>query len=254
MPTQVPNPFYLDWTFWSTLVALIAIVLSQLPPIYLLLKPRRIEVEVNSRILITHKIGNPNVGLHISVRNDGGRELRIRDIGLRISRDGKQLMSMSAQNYFEEVNDPTSTLFVPFSLKPNEYWSHVIYFLNFFDRSTEKLYRASETALKNDIFEKLKAKDKEDKSPVKADETLVEPFRKLFERLFIWEPGEYIVELMVDTEPQSAMYAKAYRFTLYESDTEELKKFVNDYPYGGGIYYNIEAHTGVAVPLSEHLA
>ena len=249
----MPNPFYLDWTFWSTLVALIAIVLSQLPPIHLLLRPKRIEVEVNSRIHITHKVGNPNVGLHVSIKNGGGRELRIRSIGLHISRDGKQLMSMPAQNYFEKINDPTSTLFVPFSLKPNEYWSHVVNFLNFFERSTDKLYRESETALKNHIYESLKEVGEENKKPVKADEALVKPFTKLFERLFIWEPSEYIVELTVVTDPKSAMYAKKYRFTIYESDTEELKKYVNDYPYGAGIYYNNETHTGIAAPLSEHL-
>lgn len=253
MPTQAINPFYLDWTFWSAIIAFIAIVLSQLPPIHLLLKSRRVEVEVNSRIQVTHKVGNPNVGLHVSIANKGGRELRIRGLGLHIHRDGKPLVSMPAQNYFEKPTDSTSVLFVPFSLRPTEYWSHSVSFLNFFDRATEKLYRASETELRTNVQKKLKTKAADDANPVKAEAKFLEPFIQLFQRLFIWEPGEYVVELTVDTEPVSATYAKKYRFTLYESDTDELRKYVEDYPYGCGIYFNNETHAGVFVPLSEHI-
>jgi len=255
MPTPpVANPFYLDWTFWSFVVAFCAIVLSQLPPIHLLLKPRRIEVEVNSRILVTHKVGNPNVTLHVSVRNNGGRVLRIRGFMLNIFRNNKQLISMPSQNYYEKFTDPSSTLLAPFSLKPGEDWVHGVNFLNFFDRANEKLYRASEAALRNDINKKLRIKKEEDKNHVIADPVLVEPFMQLFERLFIWEPGEYIVELTVVTAPKSAMYSKKYRFTLYESDTAELRNYANDYQYGGGICFNWETHIGVFAPLSEHPA
>lgn len=160
---------------------------------------------------------------------------------------------MPAQNYFEKPTDPTSILFVPFSLKPGEYWSHSVNFLNFFDRPTEKLYRASESALRSNIQGRLKTRAAGDENPVKGDSNLTDPFIQLFHRLFIWEPGEYIVELTVDTEPTSATYAKKYRFTIYESDTTELQKHIEDYQYGGGIYYNMESHAGVFVPLSEHV-
>lgn len=33
-----PSPFYLDWTFWNTVVALLAVLLSQLPPVSVLLR------------------------------------------------------------------------------------------------------------------------------------------------------------------------------------------------------------------------
>ena len=100
MPTS-PAPFYLDWTFWAAVWALIAIVLSQLQPVHLLLRPKRLEVEVHSRIGITHKVGNPNASVVVSVRNTGVRELRIRGLRLDITRDSKQLLILPAQNYFE---------------------------------------------------------------------------------------------------------------------------------------------------------
>lgn len=253
MTVPIETPFYFDWTFWAVVVSFIAIVLSQLPPVYLLLRPKRLEVEVHSRIQITHKIGNPNVSLHVSIGNTGGRELRIRAIRLSLSRDNKQLLSLSAQNYFETPSVQSSVLFVPFSLKPGEHWSHVVNFLNFFDRATEKLYRENESALASNIRQKLQAKSADDKQLVMVEPSLVAPFMQLFNKLFIWEPGEYIFELVVEAQPGSASYTKKYRFTLYESDTAELRKYTEDYQSGGGISYNVDRHVGVFVSLSEHV-
>ena len=253
MASPIIEPFYQDWKFWSVVMSSVAILLSQLPPIRLWLKPRRVKVDVYSRMQITHKVGNPNVGLHISLANNGGRSLQVRGLAIHIQRDGKQIVSLPAQNYFEKLSDLTNVLLVPFQLKPDENWSHIVNFLNFFDRPTEKIYRTSEASLRDDIQKKLKTKAPEDKNPVKADQNFQEPFMQLFQKLFIWEPGEYVFELTVDTEPSSATYAKKYRFTLFESDTSELKKYTEDYPYGAGIYYNSNEHIGVFVSLTEHI-
>lgn len=210
------NPFYLDWQFWAAVVAVLALVLSQLPPVRLWFRPKRLEVEVHSRIQVTHKVGNPNVGMFVSVRNTGGRELRIRSLAIALSRDGVPLATLTAQNYFESPSSQASVLFVPFSLKPGESWAHGTNFLNLFDRATEKLYRESESALGADIRRKLRARPAEDSRPVVAEPELVAPFLAMFERLFIWQPGEYVAELKVVAEPGSASFGRSYRFTLYE--------------------------------------
>ena len=247
-------PFYLDWTFWAAVWALAAIVLSQLPPIHLLLRPKRLDVEVHSRIGITHKVGNPNASVVVSVRNTGGRELRVRALRLNVSRDGKPLMTLPAQNYFEAPSSTSSVLFVPFSLKPGETWAHSVSFLNFFDRLTEKQFRGNLSALGADIRRKIDLRPPEhEKQDVVAEAALVQPFNALFEKLFVWQPGEYVAELQVDAEPGSASYSKKYRFTLYESDTAELREHMEDYRIGGGLTFNMERHAGVNVPLSEHV-
>jgi hypothetical protein len=179
--------------------------------------------------------------------------LRVRSLRLDISRDGKPIASLPAMNYYQGPTDQVSALFTPFSLKPREDWSHNTGFLNFFDRATEKLYRESANHLHTDIQTKLAALPEPRKEPVKAQPDLVLPFRSIFDRLFIWEPGEYTVSLVVKAEPGSASYAKRYRFTLYESDTAELRKHVEDYQIGGGIDFNIDRHVGVFVPISEHV-
>jgi hypothetical protein len=253
LATPIIAAFYLNWTFWAVAVSFAALILSQLPPIHLLLKPRRLDVEVHSRIQITHKIGNPNAFLHVGIGNSGGRELRVRSLTLDFSRDGKPLASLPALNFFHGPADQVPALFTPVSLKPREHWSHNTGFLNFFDRATEKLYRESAKHLLTDIQLKLAAVPEPRKELVKAQPSLVAPFTKMFDRLFIWEPGEATVALVVKAEPGSASYAKRYRFTLYESDTAELRKHVEDYQTGGGINFNVDRHVGVFVPLSEHV-
>jgi hypothetical protein len=249
-PTLIP--FYLDWKFWSFLVSGVAVLLSQLPPVKILIRPKNLEVEVHSRINVTHQVGNPNVGLHVSLDNSGGRDLRIKGLLLNIEKDGKKLVTLPAQSYFESATDKTSVLFVPFTLKPEEYWSHSVNFLNHFDRATEKSYRDSTTSLKLDLQGKFKERAENDKKNVVGDTKLVIPFTELFNKLFAWEPGEYIFELVVDSLPSSSTFSKKYRFTLFESDTRELKALTNDYQFGGGLIYNVESHIGLFIAISEH--
>jgi len=220
---ETPTPIYLDWQFWSAMAALLALALSQLPPVHLWLRPRRLDVEVHSRVQITHKVGNPNVSMYVSIRNTGGRELRIRSATLVISRDSSPLDALPAQNYFETPTSLSSVLFVPFTLKPGETWAHGTNFLRLFDRATEKHYRECESALASDIRRRIAARAEDDDQPVKAEPQLIKPFLELFERMFVWLPGEYVIELRVDAEPGTASFSKKYRFTLYESDSRELR-------------------------------
>ncbi|MEZ5462631.1 MAG: hypothetical protein R3F00_12675 [Dokdonella sp.] len=201
---------------------------------------------------MTHKVGNPNASLVVSISNSGGRELRIRGISLDVLRDGVPLTILPAQNYFETPSSQSSVLFVPFYLKPGETWAHRVVFLNIFDRLTEKQFREQLSNLDSDIRRKIRARPENEKKAVEAGEALVKPFYQMFERLFVWLPGEYVIELKVNAEPGSASYTKKYRFTLYESDTADLREHLEDYPFGGGLTYNIERHGGINIPLTEH--
>lgn len=247
-----PTPIYFDWQFWAAIAAFLALVLSQLPPVILWFRPRKLEVEIHSRVFVSHKIGNANVGSYVSVRNTGGRALRIRGMKASLSRDGKALTVLPAQTYFETASSQASVLFVPFSLKPGEQWAHGTNFLQFFDRPTEKRYRESESALSIDIRQKIAARPEADKAPIVAEAVLIKPFIDLFERNFLWLPGEYVMELAVEAEPGSASFLKKYRFTLFESDSTELRSHIEDYKFGGGISYNVDRHAPLSIPLVRH--
>lgn len=249
MPT-IQTPLYLDWQFWSAVVAVLALVLTQLPPVRLWFRPSRLEVEVHSRVQLTHKVGNPNLGMYVGIRNIGGREVRVRSITVALARDGNALGVYPIINFFETPSSTSAVLFVPFTLRPSEAWAHGANFLRLFDRNTEKFYRERESELRSNIRHKLAARAEGDKELVVADAEYVQPFLDMFNRMFVWLPGEYTLDLQIQVESGKAAFGKRYRFTLFESDSEELRSHTDDFKHGGGLAYNVDRHVGVYVPLS----
>jgi hypothetical protein len=249
MPTT-QAPLYLDWQFWSAVVAVLALVLTQLPPVRLWFRPSRLEVEVHSRVQVTHKVGNPNLGMHVGIRNIGGREVRVGSITVALARDGNQLGVYPIINFFEASSSTSAVLFVPFTLRPSESWAHRANFLRLFDRNTEKFYRERESELRANIRRKLAARAEGDNELVVADAECIQPFLKMFNRMFVWLPGEYTLDLQIQVESGKAAFGRRYRFTLFESDSEELRSHTDDFKHGGGLAYDVDRHVGVYVPLS----
>ena len=249
MPTP-QAPFYLDWQFWSAFLAVLALILTQLPPIGLWFRRSRLEVEVHSRVQLTHKVGNPNLGMYVGIRNIGGRDVRVRSINVALSRDAQLLGSYPVFSFFETTSSSSAVLFVPFTLRPSETWAHGANFLRVFDRNTEKLFRERDSRLRADIRRKLAARAEDDKELVVADDANVTPFQEMFNRLFVWLPGEYTLDLQIEVESGQTAFGRRYRFTLFESDSEELRSHTDDYKHGGGLAYDVDRHVGVYVPLS----
>jgi hypothetical protein len=245
-----PTPLYLDWSFWAVVVAVLALVLSQLPPVYLWFRRARLDLETYSRIHITHKIGNPNVQLHLILSNIGGRTVKVKAITIKIIKDGKELCVLPAQSYLQNPSDSNTLLFTSFTLKPKEEWAHIINFLNYFNREDEKNYRSAESRLKEDILEKRKIqKNKEDL--IETTNSLITPFMSMFNDNFIWKPGEYEFSISVTASNNTGNINRRYRFTLFESDSIELSKVHHDYKYGDGIYWDSGKHAGIIVPITE---
>jgi hypothetical protein len=249
---QHRTPVYFNWEFWSAICAGFALVLSQFPPVVTWFKPRRLlEVETLSRIVLTHKIGNPNLGLYVSVRNGGKSDVRVRSMTLAVKRDDVDLGVFPAQNYYETMTSKETTLFVAFTIKPGDIWAHTINFLRIFDRTTEKWYRQSESRVRENIQKKIAARiEGEPKTLVEVDPELLQPFQTYFDKNFAWFPGEYLVNLTIATEHSPTAVTKKFRFTLYESDSNDLRSVIDDYKYGAGITWDRkDKTTAFLVPL-----
>lgn len=243
--------FYSDWTFWQWIVASLALILTQLPPLITFLRPGRLQLDVPAKINITHKVGNPNVNMLVSLRNVGGRGLRVRGVYLNFTRVKSEQFRIDAQQF--EFPGSGSLLFVPFALSPRELLTRSISFYSDLDRQTEKEFRANKSAMQKQIRERIAARPKEqEKEIVSVDEELVAPFNALFTHQFRWHPGEYEMEVVVEAEPSRATLRKVYRFTLFESDTLELKEHVEEFKFGGaGITFVGEKTTTLWVPITE---
>lgn len=227
-----------------------ALILSQLPPIKLWFKSANLEFAIQGTLQVTHKIGNPNISSYLTIENVGGRTLKVKTMSIRIYRDNNLIDTYPAQNYFETPTSEFPILLVPFKLLPGEDWGHTVSFLNVFDRATNQLVRNSESALRENIRVKLNARPPNDNNAVIADQVFVDPFVQLFNRLFIWSPGEYRAELLIEADPGLKVFTKSYRFTLFESESQELRSHTEDYRFGGGLSYKVDRHVGLWVPLT----
>lgn len=243
-------PFYQDWQFWSAVVAGVALVLSQFPPLTALLRRANIKCEAYNRIHLTHKVGNPNAQWHIIIENSGGKAIRIKEISLFFQKAGDKLFILPAQNYLRAPDSTGNIMLTPFKIKPGEEWSHIINFFPLFSRDEEKEYRALELAIRSDIVSQRELlKNKE--ILCEANPEKVSKLFEFFEKHFKWEPGEYEFELVITTDNPKVNFSRKYRFTLFESESHELRSYTDGYKHGAGIFWNSAEEAGIIIPVYE---
>jgi hypothetical protein len=244
--------FYTDSGFWQGvggvgqwIVAGIALILSQCPPVRLWFKHPKLDVECFDRIALDEEMGLPNAQWHLSITNTGGREVRVKKVGLVFSRDGDR-REMDARGYFENPSDTQANLLVPFRLKPRDAWTHNVTFVKFAAREARQQFREHANALKNDILAKRAVLPK-DHPWVEAEPELVQPLLATFNNNFFWGAGEYQLELRVETDSPKADMQRTFRFTLFESDSDQLRAHGEQLKFGNGVYYRL-------TPVEPHFA
>jgi hypothetical protein len=252
MPTG-NTPFYLDWTFWAFFASAVAIVLSQLPPVRQWLNPGKFAMEVSDRVWINHVLGFPNMQIYLSLRNVGGKALRLRAVYLDISRHGQFLTTVEARNYFTSESG-TRVPLLPFNISPGSEWAHrVNAFVVLVAKEDRDLARLR-SALKTNIVEKQHAfrKANPEKEPdfyFVGDTSVLQPLLDVFQQKFMWEPGEYVLRVRIVASKASQNTEQTYRFTVYEADSEELRRYADDYKYGFGSVVDSDKHEGVICQL-----
>lgn len=243
----VAIPFYLNWGFWAVIVAAVALVLSQFPPIRQLFSKVKLELEVYSKISITHNVGNPNLQIHLMINNIGGRKTRVTDIKISLLRDNKFIATLPAQNYSQHQHDVNTVLFTTFSLSPNEEWAHITNFHNFFDRDEENKFQNIVGGMREEINKKSEEQatqenDECQRKKVRQDIVhsveLVSAATEFFDSKFVWESGEYIMNIDLVTSKNEANVTKKFRFIIYEAQTKQLRAVTDMYKVGGGLYWN----------------
>lgn len=240
------DPLYLNWSFWSAVLALVAIAVSTGPPAWRWLRPPRLDLELFERIAVTHKVGNPLLQARVVVRNVGGREVRVTSITAHLSRDGGEAYALSGQGYLQTQSGPP-LLFVPFTLKGNDEWGNVVNFFKHLSREEEQRYREHEYALRAHIIQRIHAFPAGTAPGIIAEEQLVTPLIQMYERNPIrWLAGQYELLLTAKTTNKNVKAERRYRFTIFETDAEQLRKLTDDYKTGAGIYFdNVERNAWI---------
>jgi len=242
-------PFYLDWSFWAVFVAAIAVILSQLQPLHKLFQKPKLDFEVYSKISISHKIGNPNLQMHLSIGNTGNKQIRIKNIVAEVSRNDQLVASLPAQSYLFEESDENPKIFTNFALQEDREWSHIVNFLNDFSYQEEKYYRQIEDTIKSDIKDRIEPSEFDNKPLVASKPEYVEPFMDFFNKKFIWLTGEYDLKMYIQTDNDSSDINKSFRFTIFESHEKDLVNQTKGYIYGDGIFWNSVHQHGIRINL-----
>jgi hypothetical protein len=243
------TPFYLDWTFWTAVVALLALILSQLPPLYVLFRPAKLEVEAFDHVQLSHFIGQPTATLHIIVTNQGGREAKVKSIALSFRHEGVDQFELPGRGYFQAPSDQNAILLTPFRMASKAEWGHIVNFFMPTSRAEEKEVSQVKSAIRNDIVPK-KTLPENEKVLLEASAEAVAAANGLFLRRFKWEAGEYEVTLTVSAEPVNASITRKYRIIVFESDRDQLKDYSKNYKHGAGVYYADAGQEPLFIPLS----
>lgn len=250
MQEAVTIPWYIDWSFWAVIVALTAILLSQLPPVHHLLKKARIEVETYPYLSVEHVVGRPLLSVHLMLSNVGGKRVKIKHLNVHVFRDREKLFELPSFGYFQERQGSERILFTGFRLDPGSEWDHTVVFWKLRSREDERAYKDAEEKLREDILEKRNLLAEESKEVVDADQASVQPFLDIFEREFKWKAGEYRLDIKIEAQPASANREQQLHFTLFESDAARLRKATMGYKIGEGILFAARDPSSVNVNVT----
>jgi hypothetical protein len=235
---------------WGAFIAILALILSQLPPIKQMIRGKRLRMAIADTANFSHVFGNTNMSLWVDLENVGGKTITVNRIKCYLTRHDGPTQILNARAYWMTESLPSERQFLlPFaeiSLKPGDKWSR---FLQFWDtktwsKSVESKTKSLISKMRVDISTKAMESDKElsaiamDQRPtVEADISLMQEINDLVRSLKKIEEGDY--ELLVGAYEESTptpLKMLGFNLTIFENDAREIFEDMEDYKYGFGLH------------------
>lgn len=233
-----------DPAFWSTVIAVVALILSQLPPVTDLLKPRELRIVVPDILNFSHYMGNLHLIGFSALHNVGGRNITVQKIECVMTDEEGRQWRLPAQTYLpNQANSgsgqPAPELFIGWiSLKPGEHWAETVRFFKVWSVQDEEDATAISGRIRNDITAKLSQRKLGDPNKlVEADENLVKEAKDFFEKRFTLAKGTYRLLVAAISEGNEVVRVRGFDFTLFDHQVRALRSAVDDYKTGAGIYF-----------------
>jgi hypothetical protein len=232
---------------WSAVIATVAIVLSQLPPIRQLLAGKKMQLTLRNQLGLSHFLGNLTAQAFIDMENTGGSSLTIRAIECLILGD-HQIRRVPVQSYYPRQQQSSPGFqeipFFPISLKPGEHWAEMARCYQEWSEAQEREISNIIGSMQKDISEKLKHREyavppKLEFGPVEVDENLVKRSIIFFEKNFWVDIGNYYFIVASKLDDESAIGIKGFSFTIFESHVNTLRSHIEDYRIGAGVCFPI---------------
>ncbi|NOH04497.1 MAG: hypothetical protein HND47_22285 [Chloroflexi bacterium] len=232
-----------DPAVWSMIIAATALVLSQFPPIREMLKHAHIKINVPELFQLFHSLGNTNIILFLDILNDGGKTVTINRFLCCVVDENGNSWVLPAQSYIaKQPIGQTGDSFPEFPvgqivLKPGDRWYERTHFYQMWTETNEEKSSKIILDIRNDITSKLPS---ENGSWIEAEPGLVKNAIDFFEQNFNLHKGNYSLLLVALSEDNQPISVRGYQFTLYENHVKTLRSYVEEYKYGGGIYFPIQ--------------
>jgi hypothetical protein len=233
---------------WSAVVALLALVLSQLPPIRELLTPSRVRLSLPDRVMLTHFLGNIHIMSLVTVENLGSRKQTVARLeGLLIGSTGDS-RHLPAQQYVFR-SQPISgqpmpeLLMAGIHLKRDEVWSESVRF--FSPPSEEEEDRINDLVgrMEKSIRGQIQQAPPGRQTPFEAEPSIVADAMTMFKDKFRLPKGNYTFLLAAISESGEILDVQGSELTIYESAIQTLRNATEDYKFGGGIYIGTQSQS-----------
>lgn len=227
--------------FWSALIALIAVVLSQLPPARTWFSKPKLDVELHDQLSLGHTFGIPNLQVYVSMLNASQRPVRVRRTIFQISTESGKAVTLRMVSHFPTAGSATPVVVFPFTVGPSQEWSHIVNAATELDVSSDRRLSEMRTTVLQSFqnakngYESWKAGPRTTMPPVPAaDLAVMEKARAEFRQNFIWQSGEFRLVVEVETD-KGTFKSGTHRFTVFEGMEVSLTSQVNGYAMGHGL-------------------
>ncbi|MGY5783119.1 hypothetical protein ACXHQH_11905, partial [Vibrio chemaguriensis] len=74
--------WYKDWQFWTVVISGTALLISVLPYLKVKFQKGKLKVEKHRTCFATHRVGTPNINLHVTFKNVGGSPVTVKAVNL----------------------------------------------------------------------------------------------------------------------------------------------------------------------------
>lgn len=239
-------------TALSAIAAWMALVLSLLPYVKTKFIKGKIEIRKHTLIHIHHKIGTPNLGMYVSLKNIGGRTTNIEKIQIHLTRDGGEFPLLIGTGYFSDKAAQQATMFTPICLGSGEEWAHTVVFHEKWNRTQQQTFRSIASKVRDTINSKLFHDPQPTEGRPQAEPEQITEIEKQFQSNFKWLNGEYKGHLEVLDSDGKSLIKDKFNFTLFETESNELKAASKDYRFGYGIHLPIsDKQNGLIIELTQ---
>ncbi len=214
--------------------------------------PPKLKLSFNSKIWLTHTIGDPRISLGLTIKNVGAREILIKSIKAKLASNVEKKV-FKLDEFTDDLESKELILFREFTLEPNEEWSHTLIFQNYFEEDDLAIYKPAYRELKNIIDRKRKSSDHTFSAhqDLRVEDKLIEPFRVLFKKYFIWKEGKYNLEIFIKTDIKKADENQKFSFSVSKALEKDFLEDVERFKSGDRILEDLDEESGEYIKLSK---